>query len=392
MKVVFFSNFMNHHQLPFCLAMNKLLNGEFIFVANEKIPDERIKLGYENMNDKYSFVLTAYANEEKKQEAFFLADVCDVAIIGSAPDEYIVNRLEKGKLTFRYSERFYKGKYNNVFYIPKMWFWNFRKNRKFRNKPLYMLCASAYTAYDCTKFGDFKEKTYKWGYFPEVKTQDINRLFQIKNKTPKKTILWVGRLIKWKHPEVAIFVAEKLKSQGIDFQCILIGNGAMEDELNELIEHKNLTDCVKMLGAMSPDKVRQYMEEANVFLFTSDSNEGWGAVLNEAMNSCCSIVASHAIGSVPFLIKDKKNGLIYRDGDIEDASDKVLYLLKNEEERYCLGVNAYNTLIDEWNADIAAERFIVLSKELIINKECNKYKSGPCSRAGILKNGWYKGE
>ena len=82
-----------------------------------------------------------------------------------------------------------------------------------------------------------------------------------------------------------------------------------------MIRSKGVEDCVEMLGAMSPDEVRAYMERADVFLFTSDFNEGWGAVLNESMNSGCAVVASHAIGSVPFLIKDGVNGLIYENGN-----------------------------------------------------------------------------
>ena len=78
-----------------------------------------------------------------------------------------------------------------------------------------------------------------------------------------------------------------------------------------MIREKKLEDCVHMLGAMSPDEVRKHMEQANIFLFTSDRNEGWGAVLNEAMNSGCAVVASHAIGSVPYLIKNGNNGYIY---------------------------------------------------------------------------------
>ena len=49
------------------------------------------------------------------------------------------------------------------------------------------------------------------------------------------------------------------------------------------------------------------MEKSEIFLFTSDKGEGWGAVLNESMNSACAVVASHAIGSVPFLLKDGEN-------------------------------------------------------------------------------------
>jgi glycosyltransferase involved in cell wall biosynthesis len=45
-----------------------------------------------------------------------------------------------------------------------------------------------------------------------------------------------------------------------------------------------------------------------VFIFTSDRNEGWGAVLNEAMGSGCAVVAADLIGSVPYLIEHKKMG------------------------------------------------------------------------------------
>lgn len=46
---------------------------------------------------------------------------------------------------------------------------------RFQRYPLYMLCASVYTATDCYIFGNYKRRTYKWGYFPEVKCyEDIS--------------------------------------------------------------------------------------------------------------------------------------------------------------------------------------------------------------------------
>ena len=83
-----------------------------------------------------------------------------------------------------------------------------------------------------------------------------------------------------------------------------------------------------MLGAMPPEEVRRHMEKADIYLFTSDFNEGWGAVLNESMNSGCAVVASHAIGSVPFLIKNGENGLIYENGNQLDLEKQVLRLLE----------------------------------------------------------------
>ena len=48
------------------------------------------------------------------------------------------------------------------------------------------------------------------------------------------------------------------------------------------------------MGALKPADVRKEMERADIFLFTSDYKEGWGAVLNEAMNARCAIVAVHS--------------------------------------------------------------------------------------------------
>ena len=60
MKIAFFSNFLNHHQLPLCEALYNSEGVEFLFVACERIPEDRLKMGYEDMNEKYPFVLRAY--------------------------------------------------------------------------------------------------------------------------------------------------------------------------------------------------------------------------------------------------------------------------------------------------------------------------------------------
>lgn len=41
----------------------------------------------------------------------------------------------------------------------------------------------------------------------------------------------------------------------------------------------NLNDYVTFTGPVQSDKVRGFMERAGIFLFTSDRQEGWGAVL-----------------------------------------------------------------------------------------------------------------
>lgn len=389
MKITFYSNFLNHHQLPFCLAMDKLTGGKFTFVATTSVPQERIQMGYHDMNKRYPFVLTAYDSEENEQQAQTLALESDVIIIGSAPDKYLEMRLKRNKLTFRYSERFYKEGLS-LWRIPRAFVSAWLHHGRFMKKQLYMLCASAYTAADCAVFGNYLGRTYKWGYFPEVKRQDAEALFVRKRSNKRVAILWVARLLKLKHPEAAIALAERLKQTGYDFDLNLIGNGELEEQLKQMIHEKNLEDCVHMLGAMSPEAVREHMENADIFLFTSDFNEGWGAVLNESMNSACAVVASHAIGSVPFLLKDGENGFIYKSGDLNGLYDRVVRLIKQPELRERMGRNAYQTLAEQWNADVAAERFIALVQALLDSRQCDLFGDGPCSKAAILKNWWYK--
>ena len=391
MKVTFYSNFLNHHQLPFCLAMDRLTGGKFTFVATTSVPAKRLNMGYHDMNKQYPFVLTTYDSAENEQLAKVLAVKSDVVIIGSAPEKYRNMRLKQNKLTFNYSERWYKqglpfSKISRAFVSSLLHY------GRWLGKPAYMLCASAYTAADCAKFGNFLGRTYKWGYFPEVKQQDVDALIERKRKNDKLVILWVARLIGLKHPEAAIHVAERLKKDGFDFELHIIGNGEMEQQLRAWIVEKQLDDCVRMLGSMPPEAVRDHMEAANIFLFTSDFNEGWGAVLNESMNSACAVVASHAIGSVPFLLEDGKNGYIYRNGDMNSLYGRVVTLIEQPALREQMGKEAYHTLAELWNADVAAERFIALAQALLDGKSPNLFEEGPCSKARILKNGWYKGK
>lgn len=376
MTITFFSNFLNHHQLPFSLEMVRILGDDYKFVATERIPEERTNLGYEDMNSKYDFVIRSYEDEET---AYRLGLESDVIIIGSAPQKYIKERLKQGKLTIRYSERLFKNSLNSFKVIP-----NVIRFALYEKRNTFLLCSSAYSAYDFNKVGLYKNKCYKWGYFPEIK--EYKNIEEIINSKNDNSILWVGRFISWKHPEYVIQIAKKLKENKYNFNIKMIGIGAELDNIEKMIKNNKLEDCIQLLGSMSPNSVREYMEKSKIFLFTSDRGEGWGAVLNEAMNSACAVVASHEIGSVPFLIKNEENGLIYEDGNIECLYSKVQSLLDSQNRCRELGYEAYNTMITQWNPKLAAKRILELSKSLLGGNDFNKYKDGPCSKAYIIKD------
>lgn len=355
MKITFYSNFLTHHQLPFCLEMYKKYGKDFKFVSMEKINQERISLGYKDMDNDYPFVLKAYESKEKYNEATKLAVDSDIVIAGSTPtDDYIKERLKQDKITFRY--------YARIFYNGVLSIFDFENSKKVydrhlkykKNKNLYLLCASSYGPNDFNELGMYKNKCFKWGYFPETKTYNVEDLLKQK-ENEKIEIIWVGRFIKEKHPEYVVKLAQKLKEKNYNFEIKMIGNGELLEKTKSQIEKYNLTNQIKLVGAVKSDKVRSYMEKANIFICTSDKNERWGVVLNEAMNSGCAVIAYKGIGGVPFLIKNNENGLAYT--SLDDFYKKTMKVMDDKALREKLSKNAYKTISEVWTAKVAVQNF-----------------------------------
>lgn len=378
MKITFYSNFLTHHQLPFCLEMVEKYGEDYKFVSTIPITEERLKLGYQDMDKDYDFVVRAYENEETYQYALQLAVDSDIVIMGSTSDEYIVERLKQDKLTFRYRERlFYDG--------WKTWLDKekrktiLERHYKFaKNKNLYMLCASAYGANDFYKIGKYKDKIYKWGYFPKTFYYDIEELTKQKEQNNPINILWTGRFKKWKNPDYMVKLAERLKEERYDFKIQMLGNGELFSEIEQGIKNKDLESYVELVGAVESDKVRDYMVKSNIFCFTSDIHEGWGAVLNEAMNSGCAVVANKYIGAVPFLIANEESGITYT--NFEEFYEAVKKLIDKKELRKKLYKNAYLTIANTWNSKVATENLIKLFESIMSNRETN-VNVGPASKA-----------
>lgn len=377
MKITFFTNFLNHHQLPFCLELHNNPNINFTLVATERIPHDRLQLGYEDMNNKYPFVLTSYDSKLNYKHSIELAKNSDVIIWGSAPYEYMKYATKNKRIVFRYSERILKNGIKEALNPLRF----VRNVYRFRilERNAYLLAASAYATRDYNLFLGYKERSYKWGYFPEVKKNSTNKIVSLKKKNIVPNLIWVGRFIDWKNPELAINLASDLKKKGYKFHLTMIGGGDLESKIHSMIDNLSLNEYISLPGTMSPNEVRNYMDKSDIFLFTSDFGEGWGAVLNEAMNSACAVVVSHAVGAAPFLINEY-NGLMYDNSNPIDFLEKVEHLINNDEIRVNMGVNAYQTLVNEWNAKVAANRFLKVCDSLSNNK-LEFYETGPLSIA-----------
>lgn len=376
MRIVFASNFLNHHQKPLADLLYNKPGMEYTFIATERITLERKKLGYAEQTAPY--LLEVHDDKEKYNEAKQIINDADVVIYGSAPYDLIRERIKNGKPVIVYSERLFK-KSDNIIEVllRKVKYGHYYG----KCKNVYLLCSSAYAAEDYNRIGLFKNKTYRWGYFPEIaKYDDVDALLE---KKKNNSFIWVGNLIDWKHPELTVTLAEKLRDDGIDFELNIIGEGTLKETIIELVKQKRLGDKFHVLGGMPQEKVRAYMERSQFHLTTSNRREGFGVTLLESMSSLCIPVADYAIGAVPFLLKDKENGLIYKDGDILSLYETIKDLLEDNSRKTSLAKNAYKTVREEWNPENAAERLVYLISDLLEKGKSNRYSNGPCSRMNV---------
>ena len=391
MKITFASNFINHHQLPFCEALAAQDGVDFAFVEREAMDEERRAMGWGTDLVKPSYVMRFTPESAREVEERILAS--DIFLIGGDGfDDLIDRRLREGKAVVRVSERIYReGRWKAV--SPRGLVHKYHQYIRYRKLPYYLLCAGAYTAPDFALIGAFPGKMYRWGYFPALRTYpeglpDAKRAGgedTLPGVSAPLKLCFAARMIPLKHPEYALQLAQKLKERKDvlpeGFVLDMIGGGMLEDKMRAQAAAMGLSEAVRFHGALRPETVRGLMEEADIFLFPSSHLEGWGTVINEAMNSGCAVIACGAAGAAPFLIRHGENGLLFRDEDRDDFLNKALSLASDPERIREVGRAAYRTIEREWNPGTAAERFLRFCECVNAGSPYEAPSQGPMSRA-----------
>lgn len=381
MTITFVSNYINHHQIPFSDACYRELGEGYCFIQTEPMEEERLAMGWGG-GGRPPYVRCLYEEEEICRKRMLESDI---AIFGWISREDlldvtdIIDKREKsGKLSFRLSERLYReGQWKAV--SPRGLWKKYKDHTRFRNKQVCLLCAGAYVASDFHIVRAYPGKMLKFGYFPETRRYTEEEFQSLKEKDGRVHIVWAGRFMPLKHPEYAVRIGEELEKAGESFHIHMAGGGELEAEIKGQVRKKGLEERFTFYGYTEPGKVRHIMEKCHIHLFTSNRLEGWGAVVNEAMNSGCAVVASGEAGAVPFLIENGKNGLIYHKDSYEEFAGLVMGLVSDKGRMEKLGEAAYETITGMWNAEHAAEELIRFCREWMESGRILPAQEGPSS-------------
>lgn len=381
MTITFISNYINHHQIPFSDALYELLGEDYHFIQTEPMEEERLAMGWSNEGEKLPYVLQLSKEEEKCRRLILESDVLLAGWSGR--EDLVQERMLAGGLTVRISERIYReGQWKAI--SPKGLIHKYKEHTRFRDSAAYLLCAGAYVASDFSIIRAYPGKMYRWGYFPETKYYTPERLTEMKAGNDRVDIVWAARFIPLKHPEYMLKLAKSLKEDPAGaFHIHMVGGGELEGEMKRLAAEYQVEDVLTFYGFRTPDEVREVMEKCHIFIFTSNHLEGWGAVMNEAMNSGCVPVANVQAGAVPYLIRHGNNGMVYPDNDFAKMEETVRYLITHPEEVGVMSRKAYETIAGQWNAMEAAKRLLAMI-EGWKRGDARPPQEGPLSLAPVI--------
>ena len=144
-------------------------------------------------------------------------------------------------------------------------------------------------------------------------------------------LLTVCRLTKFKRPELSIQVVEKLKSQGIIANLIILGNGPIQQDLKDYVLKNKLENQIFILGHLSD--VMKYIAAADLIIHPSVL-ESSCVVIKEAALVNKPVVVCKGVGDFDDYMQNESNGFLVEQDDFVNSVIRIIHESRNEREKF----------------------------------------------------------
>lgn len=361
MKIVFFTSYLSAHTFPVFQELSKY-GHQIVCVEFSKPTTNLRKVGSDINNSLINRVdaTSFFTNSAYINCAF---DCCVISEFTKLKD---ISNLNCNIFLFM-SEHFVKNhKPRLLLSYLKI---KFLIRKYFRRKNKFALCNSYYAAKEYLQMGFGKENIYKFGYFPNFgKPRHFKK---------EKRLLWCGRFLDWKHPEIALYALKYLKRYDASYSLLYVGEGKQRKTVEKLTNEYGLKESVSFVNFLSNKELLDEMAKSELFLFSSDKNEGWGVVLNEAIFNKCIIFASLLAGSTKYLCNEDNSFTFCNKRDLK--KNIIEYFSLSDEEKTNIKKNEEKT-IEIWSYEIAGKRLNDFLNKIVNGLEPETIDSGPMSK------------
>jgi glycosyltransferase involved in cell wall biosynthesis len=153
---------------------------------------------------------------------------------------------------------------------------------------------------------------------------------------PVPTSVWIGALERVKNPALLARAWPRVAKRMPDARLIMIGTGRLQAVVRRL--RARFPASVDWIARLPPSALARRLDEATVLVLTSTS-EGLPRVIVEAFSRGRGVVAT-AVGGVPDIVVDGRNGILVPPGNADALGEALLRVLGDPELARRLGTNA----------------------------------------------------
>jgi len=181
-----------------------------------------------------------------------------------------------------------------------------------------------------------------------------------------KIVLFVGRLVEVKGVKYLIKSLQEIKNQNV--HLIIVGDGVLQDELNDLTNSLGLKNKVTFFGRANGEELGLLHGICEVLVCPSivDSSgmtEHLGVVIPEAMESGLPVIAT-AVGGIKDIVKNGVNGLLVEEKNPKAIAESIEKIFSDDALRTRIIKNSRETVKDFLPATIAQEYLKLFEKIL----------------------------
>jgi glycosyltransferase involved in cell wall biosynthesis len=144
-------------------------------------------------------------------------------------------------------------------------------------------------------------------------------------------IVFVGRICEQKRPALLADILRAARDQGLIFRALIIGDGELKAQLENLLGEYHLTDNVQMLASVPHQRWLDILVASDIFLMPSQY-EGISIALLEAMAAGVVPVVAKVGGHDEIVTPDAGVLIPHGDNELQEYVDAIHRLLSNSAE------------------------------------------------------------
>ena len=168
-----------------------------------------------------------------------------------------------------------------------------------------------------------------------------------------RRLVCVGRICEQKGQLLLLEAAGALKREGLDFELVLVGDGEMRAQAEDLIRRHGLERIVRITGWATGERVRDEINAARALVLPSFA-EGLPVVIMEALALRRPVISTYVAG-IPELVETGKCGWLVPAGDVQALVDAMRAALQaSPEELERLGAEGRRRVLERHDAQKAA--------------------------------------